>query len=103
MYIVSMSRVTSQPYFYLFRYTNDFYFQNIYEFSIPILKMRKPKHKGFKELVQNYTAGSGETDSIISRQISVFLLLNTTTLGYIFVRFSCSVLGQIVNNLGTQG
>ena len=61
----------SQAYFYLFRYTNDFYFPNTYEFSIPILKMRKPKHKGFKELVQNYTAGSGKTDSIISRQISV--------------------------------
>ena len=63
----------SQAYFYLFRYTNDFYFPNTYEFSIPILKMRKPKHKGFKELVQNYTAGSGKTDSIISRQISEFL------------------------------
>ena len=93
----------SQAYFYLFRYTNDFYFQNTYEFSIPILKMRKPKHKGFKELVQNYTAGSGETDSIISRQVSRFLLLNNITLGYIFVRFSCSVLGHMVNNLGTQG
>ena len=65
--------------------------------------MRKPKHKDFKELVQNYTAGSGETDSIISRQVSRFLLLDNITLGYIFVGFSCSVLGHMVNNLGTQG
>lgn len=71
MNIISTFRVKSQAYFFLFRYTNVFYFQNTYEFSIPILKMRKPKHKGFKELVQNYTAGSGETDSIISRQNSV--------------------------------
>lgn len=71
----------SQAYFYLFIYTNDFYFQNNCDFFIPILKMRKLKHKDIKELVQNYTAGSGEIDSIIDRPISEFLLLNTTTLG----------------------
>lgn len=86
MNIISTFRVMSQAYFYLFRYTNVFYFQNTYEFPIPILKMRKPKHKGFKELVQNYTAGSGETDSIISRQNSV------STLKYHYLRLhSCKV------------